>query len=99
MNNLKVGDKVRAIKEYDNKKPSGVGYVARVNRGGDYWNVAIIFPEWKNGHNGYLNNTDAFIPEGYDKKDLKYSCWNYGVKYIDKYLKREIKTLKQIFKR
>lgn len=43
---LKVGDKVRAIKEHDGELPHGIGEVASFGK----YSTSIMFPEWKEGH-------------------------------------------------
>lgn len=46
MTNFKVGDKVRAVREYDERQPVGVGSVLEVHD--DY--LETSFPSWNDGH-------------------------------------------------
>lgn len=46
MKKFKVGDKVRAVREYDDKQPIGIGSVLDVH--GDY--LETSFHEWNGGH-------------------------------------------------
>lgn len=88
---FKVGDRVRAIKDYDgaDHEPQGEGLVIVVSSNKS---LTVLFPKWKHGHDFNL----IYAPEKYHTAEFYSSCWCYSRESALKCLKKVPRTLREI---